>query len=70
MIFILIKIVNAHTEADPAVTSPFFLNKVGSFFKPSIVVWGLGCSSTSKFTVSFFTFTGIGTISSLNLPAS
>ena len=36
------------TEAFPAVTVPSFLNKGGSLAKPSIVVWGLGCSSVSN----------------------
>lgn len=36
------------TEALPADTVPPFLKMAGSFAKPSRVVCGLGCSSTSK----------------------
>lgn len=58
------------TEALPAVTNPFSLKRVGNFFKDSIVVLGLGCSSTSMFTISFLTLSGTGAISCWNLPAS
>ena len=36
------------TEALPAVTVPFFLKIAGSLARPSIVVCGRGCSSTSN----------------------
>lgn len=58
------------TDALPAVTKPFSLNKVGNFFSPSMVVCGLGCSSTSKLIISFLTFNGTGAISALKTPAS
>jgi hypothetical protein len=58
------------TDAEPAVTNPFSLKRVGNFFSPSKVVWGRGCSSTSKLTVSFLTLSEIGAISSLKRPAS
>lgn len=61
---------NYITEAEPAVTRPFFLNKVGSLFNPSIVVWGLGCSSISTETSFLFSTIVTGQISCLNLPAS
>lgn len=50
IIFILIRL-RANfllTEALPADTVPPFLKMAGSFAKPSRVVCGLGCSSTSK----------------------
>lgn len=50
IIFILVRL-RANfllTEALPADTVPPFLKMAGSFAKPSRVVCGLGCSSTSK----------------------
>lgn len=50
IIFILIRLKAVYllTEALPADTVPPFLKMAGSFAKPSRVVCGLGCSSTSK----------------------
>lgn len=50
IIFILIRLRANYllTEALPADTVPPFLKMAGSFAKPSRVVCGLGCSSTSK----------------------
>lgn len=57
------------TEAEPAVTNPFSLKTGFNFCKPSMVVCGLGCSSTES-SVCCFERIGTGTISSLNLCAS
>ena len=58
-------------EALPAVTRPpSGLNAGRSFASDSFVVPARGPSSVSTMIVSFFFLTSIGTISSLNLPAS
>ena len=57
-------------EALPAVTSPPSLPEQHfNFAKDSAVVPARGPSSVTKSTISFFTLTGTGTISSANLPS-
>ena len=56
-------------EALPAVTVPPSLKTAGSLAMASRVL-RRGCSSVSKGTISFFTFTGTGMISSLKRPDS
>lgn len=58
------------TEAFPAVTVPSFLNRVGSLARPSIVVWGRGCSSTVTSTSCFLTLIVTGASSALKCPSS
>ena len=58
-------------DALPAVTNPpSFPEQHFSFESDSAVVPARGPSSVTKSTMSFFTLTGTGTISSLNLPAA
>uniref|UniRef100_A0A8D8QRQ7 Uncharacterized protein n=1 Tax=Cacopsylla melanoneura TaxID=428564 RepID=A0A8D8QRQ7_9HEMI len=57
-------------EADPAVTTPSFLNTGGSLPSVSSVVCGLGCSSESIDTGFLLIVTSTGAISDLNTPAS
>lgn len=57
---------HALTDAEPAVTTPFFLKTVGNFPNVSRVVFGLGCSSTSTTTSALFTFMVTGANSALN----
>ena len=58
-------------EALPAVTSPPSLPEQHfNFAKDSAVVPARGPSSFTKSTISFFTLTGTGTISSANLPSA
>lgn len=58
------------TEADPAVTTPSFLNTGGSLARESLVVLGRGCSSQSTTTSFLFSVTVTGQSSSLKYPLS
>ena len=56
-------------EADPAVTTPPFLKTVGSLASCSMVVLGLGCSSSVISTSPFLDLSTTGPISSAKWPA-